>query len=155
MRTFVIGARRAPRSCPCCARAQRSLRPAISLFLLRNPAVWTRLGQVASLRWVALSLTASSPSSPFLLPLPPWVCRSVSGTQKVGLPKSEFLAPATRLWSGFRPSSTLPGNSLAVQHRVLLSEKVTFGPFGYIVGIFFPPLPFAVVFFFFFERAFL
>lgn len=75
-------------------------------------------------------LSAFFPPALLLLPLPPCVCRSVSGTQKVGLPKSEFLAPATRLWSRFRPSSTLPSNSFAVQHRVLLREKVTFGPFG-------------------------
>lgn len=75
-------------------------------------------------------LSASFPRALLLLPLPPCVCPSVSGTEKVGLPKSEFLAPATRLWSRFRPSSTLPSNSFAVQHRVLLREKVTFGPFG-------------------------
>lgn len=103
---------------------------AISLFLLRNGAVWTRLGVGrpafgGSLPAAGLFSSRSSPRS-----LPPRVCRSVSGTQKVGLPKSEFLAPATRLWSWFRPSSTLPSNSFAVQHRVLLREKVTFGPFG-------------------------
>lgn len=75
-------------------------------------------------------LSAAVPRALLLLPLPPCVCPSVSGTQTVGLPKSEFLAPATRFWSGFRPSSTLPSNSFAVQHRVLLCEKVTFGPFG-------------------------
>ncbi|KAK2090628.1 hypothetical protein P7K49_031885 [Saguinus oedipus] len=51
---------------------------------------------------------------------PGWVVRP----SKVRLPKSEFLALATRLWSRSRPSSTLPSNSFAVQHRVLLREKI-------------------------------
>ena len=96
-----------------------------------------RCGLDASPGWVvrpSVGLCAgcrpSFPRALLLFPLPPCVCPSVSGTQKVGLPKSEFLAPATRLWSRFRPSSTLPSNSFAVQHRVLLREKVTFGPFG-------------------------
>ena len=117
-----------------------------------------RCGLDASPGWVvrpSVGLSAgcrpSFPRALLLFPLPPCVCPSVSGTQKVGLPKSEFLAPATRLWSRFRPSSTLPSNSFAVQHRVLLREKVTFGPGGSGMGIFF-------FFFFrcwFFERAFL
>lgn len=96
-----------------------------------------RCGLDASPGWVvrpSVGLSAgcrpSFPRALLLFPLPSCVCPSVSGTQKVGLPKSEFLAPATRLWSRFRPSSTLPSNSFAVQHRVLLLEKVTFGPFG-------------------------
>ena len=146
-------------------------------FFPHSPAVWRspvliyvagtadflvpsvhRCGLDASPGWVvrpSVGLSAgcrpSSPRALLLFPLPPCVCPSGSGTQKVGLPKSEFLAPATRLWSRFRPSSTLPSNSLAVQRRVLLREKVTFGPFGWVVGIFF-------FFFFrcwFFERAFL
>ena len=89
-----------------------------------------RCGLDASPGWVvrpSVGLSAgcrpSFPRALLLFPLPPCVCPSVSGTQKVGLPKSEFLAPATRLWSRFRPSSTLPSNSFAVQHRVLLREK--------------------------------
>lgn len=105
--------------------------PPVSLFLLRT----VRSGRVSGVGRPAFGgslcrLSASFSRALLPLALPPGVCPSVFGTQKVGLPKSEFLAPATRLWSGSRPSPTLPSNSFAVQHRVLLREKVTFGPFG-------------------------
>lgn len=124
-------------------RLSASLSPAISWFLLRNGAVWTRLGAGRPAFGGSLCrLSASFPRALLLLALPPRVCPAVSGPQKVGLPTSEFLALATRLWSGFRPSPTVPSSSFAVQHRALLREKVTFGPFGWIVGssfFFFPP----------------
>lgn len=105
----------------------------ISLFLLCNGAVWTRLrGGSSGLRWVSAGCRPSFPRA--LLPLFPSLRVSVrryQGRRRWGCQNLNSTGTGHATRSRFRPSSTLPKvTALLSTSSVLLREKVTFGPFG-------------------------